>query len=153
VLETLNGLGLNKNFGHLKVKRDIERRSLDKLRNKLRIKETLPKLTLKDLELQYADRRTPEHLRQAISSSDLLVKNCKKELITSFDRQHDIEYSDLLDKNNDTNLQAINELIEMLDNQLNPEQKISLENIRRQIIYEKDGNQAFIQQEMQELFN
>lgn len=51
-------------------------------------RDTLPKLPLKDLELQYADRRTPEHLKQAIQSTDDLVRQCRKVLLTSFDSEN-----------------------------------------------------------------
>ncbi len=55
-----------------------------------------------------------------------------------------MQTSELLEKSDCTNLEALNELIDLLDNQLNPEQKISLEVIRKQILHEKDGNQAVI---------
>ena len=55
-----------------------------------------------------------------------------------------MQKSELIDKSDCTNQEALNELIEMLDNQLNPEQQISLDIIRKQILHEKDGNQALI---------
>ena len=55
-----------------------------------------------------------------------------------------MQTSELLEKSDCTSLEALNELIDLLDNQLNPEQKISLEVIRKQILHEKDGNQAVI---------
>jgi len=53
---------------------------LEKLKSKLRVRDSLPKLPLRDLEQQYANRKTPEYLKKAILSSDNLVKQCKKEL-------------------------------------------------------------------------
>jgi hypothetical protein len=73
-----------------------------------------------------------------------VVKQCRKVLLSSFDWQQDMQTSELLEKSDCTNLEALNELIDLLDNQLNPEQKISLEVIRKQILHEKDGNQAVI---------
>ena len=59
----------------------------------------------------------------------------------------------MLQKSEETDLQAIDQVIELLDNQLNPEQKISLDEIRRQIMNENEGNQVVIKQEKQQLSN
>lgn len=153
VLNTLKVLGLNQDFDHLTAERAVEPLSLQKLRSKLRQKETLPKLPLKDLEVQYADSKTPERLRKAISALDDLVKQCRKVLLTSFDRKQDLETKTLLETSDQTNVQALDELIESLDNQLNPDQKISLDLIRQNLLFEKNGNQAYIKKEMKQMYD